>query len=271
MRSLVGPSFAIALLLANLTAQHEAPPAPAAEGKRAPAGHAATESTGGTASKSDQQHKQQHDKSAGEQKRGSQAAATHAPRLALHPLVLFEHVKSGNAAAAAARAKLQPLPEPQERPAGAGRYVCAVVVCSDCDLDVPKLLGLRREDVLLVTTPGPFADAELVAQLERAVRDDGVRLVLVLGHGGCRLQKPADDALGKRFAVARKEAERRQQALGRTIVQMQRELLLVASELLTQRVGKDELRVFPGEIDPTNYTLQWHHGRIDELPLLPVK
>lgn len=260
MRTMVRSSLPWLLLAALLPAQHD-DHGPAPTGETKPPRHETCDQSGKKAS----------DKPSGEQKRGSHTPSTHAPLLALHPLVLFEHVKNGNAAAAAARAKLQPLPEPKARPAGAGRYVCAVVVCSDCDLDVPKLLGLRREDVLLVSTPGPFADAELVAQLERAVRDDGVRLVLVLGHGGCRLQKPADDALGKRFAVARKEAERRQQPLGRTLVQMQRELLLAASELLAQRVGKDELRVFPGEIDPTSLALQWHHGRVDELPLLPVK
>ena len=245
MRAMHCLGLPFVLLVAGLRAQHDAPahpPAPAAETKPA-----------------------------GEQKRGSRAPATHTPRLELHPLVLFEHVKAGNEAAAAAAAKRKPMPEPQARPAGAGRYVCAVVACSDCDVDVPQLLGLRREDVLLISVPGPFADAELVAQLERAVRDDGLRLVLVLGHVGCRLHKPADDALGKRVAVARQQAERQKQPLGQTIVQMQRELLLAASELLQQRTGKDELRVFPGEIDAATRSVQWHHTKVDAMPLLPVK
>lgn len=255
MRALVRLGSPFVLLAAAMPAQHDAPAHPPAT---APAATQAAAPAAET-------------RPAGEQKRGSRAPATHAPRLALHPLVLFEHVKAGNEATAAAAAKQQPAPAPKERPAGAGRYVCAVVVCSDCDVDVPQLLGLRREDVLLVCAPGPFADAELVAQLERAVRDDGLRLVLVLGHVGCRLQKPANDALGKRFAVAQKEADRRQQALGKTVVQMQRELLLAASELLTQRAGKDELRVFPGEIDPATRLVQWHHHKVDAMPLLPVK
>ena len=255
MRALLRLGLPFVLLTAGLAAQHGEPAHPKAA---APAGAQAPAPAAET-------------KPAGEQKRGSRAPATHAPRLELHPLVLFEHVKAGNEAATAAAARRQPPPAPKERPAGAGRYVCAVVVCSDCDVDVPQLLGLRREDVLLVSVPGPFADAELVAQLERAVRDDGLRLVLVLGHAGCRLHKPANDALGKRIAVAQKEAERRQQPLGRTIVQMQRELLLAASELLTQRTGKDELRVFPGEIDATTTAVQWHHHKVDAMPLLPVK
>lgn len=206
-------------------------------------------------------------------------AATHAPQPSLHPLLAWQHVKNGNAAAAAAIARQEPLPAPAARPAGAGRYLCAVLVCADCDADVPALLGLRREDVLLVSVPGPFASAESLALLERAVADDRLSLVLVLGHSGCRtLQpqrptegEPAADALTRRAEVVHKEAARRQQPVVRTLVQMQRELLLAASESLPRKVAIDELRVFPGELDARTGVLTWHHQSQDAMPLAPVK
>lgn len=116
----------------------------------------------------------------------SRTPVTHAPLPTLHPAIAFQHVQNGNAAAAAARAAGQPPPPPAERPAGAGRYVCAALVCADADLDVPSLLGLRSGDVLVLSVPGPFATPETTALLERMVVDDRLSLVLVLAHADCR-------------------------------------------------------------------------------------
>lgn len=224
-------------------------------------------------------------KPAAEQKRGAGALPEHHPQLALHPLLAFEHVQAGNAAVVAARAKAEPMPAPKPRPAGAGRYVCAVVVCADCDVDVPALLGLRREDVLLLAVPGPFVGAETVALLERVAVAERLSLVLVLGHTACQSLAPAPrspgaasdgsapttDPLARRAEVARREAERRRQPLPKTVVQMQRELLLAASDVLTRRTATDELRVLPGEIEPKSGAIVWHHSRVDTMPLAPVR
>lgn len=264
MRAPLALCLAMALPQAGVLAQHEAHGAP----PEVPA------STAAPAIES---------KPVAEHKRGAAALPEHQPRLALHPLLAFQHVQAGNAAVVAARAKAEPMPAPKPRPAGAGRYVCAVVVCADCDVDVPALLGLRREDVLLLAVPGPFVGAETVTLLERVAVAERLSLVLVLGHAACRSLAPGSssaategtapttDPLARRAEVARREAERRGQPLPKTVVQMQRELLLAASDVLTRRSATDELRVLPGEIDPKSGAIVWHHSRVDTMPLAPVR
>lgn len=266
MRAPFAVCLAMALPIAGVVGQHDAHGAP----PKVPAANAApaTET-----------------KPVAERKRGAGSLPEHDPQLVLHPLLAFEHVQAGNAAVVAARAKAESMPALKPRPAGAGRYVCAVVVCADCDVDVPALLGLHREDVLLLAVPGPFVGAETVALLERVVVAERLSLVLVLGHAECRSlgattgspgsttdgSTPTTDPLARRAEVARREAERRRQPLPKTVVQMQRELLLAASELLTQRSATDTLRVLPGEIEPKSGAILWHHRKVDTMPLAPVR
>jgi hypothetical protein len=236
------------LLVAPVAAQHEPPPSP----PRLPA----------TATKSD-----------ATQKRGAADAPTHAPQPTLPPLAVWQHVATGNAAAAAAIAAGLALPKPAERPAGGGRWLCAVLVCSDLDVDVAPLLGVARSDVLLLSTPGPFATPEITAQLERAVADERLSFVLVLTHESCRaLQARAQtDALVTRAAAVAAEATRRQLPLPKAMAQLQREQLLAASELLRDKTTRDELRIVPASLDGVRGVLTWHHARADALPLAPVK
>ncbi len=213
---------------------------------------------------------------AAEQKRGASTPATHVAHPTLPPLLAWQHVKDANAAVAKARTAGTPAPPLPARPAGAGRYVCAVLVCADADVDVPALLGLRRADVLLVSTPGPFANPESLALIERVAAAEHVPLLLVLGHADCRTiaARAADtppDTLSRRTDAARAEAERRQQPLPKTLVQLQREHLLAASDLLRERVLRDELRILPGTIDGKSHAISWHHARVDAMPLAPVK
>jgi hypothetical protein len=56
------------------------------------------------------------------------APATHAPLPELPPLAALAHCQTGNAAHVRARASGKPVPAPADRPAGAGKYVCAVLV-----------------------------------------------------------------------------------------------------------------------------------------------
>ena len=206
-----------------------------------------------------------------EAKRAS--AATHAPLPTLHPLVAWLHIKKGNAAAVAAKAVQTPLPAPAERPAGAGRYLCAVLVCADVDLDVAAVLGLRRQDVLVLSAPGPFATPETAALLERVVLDERLSLVLVLTHSDCRslASRSPVDALTRRLEALRTEATRRQQPLPKVLAQLQREQLLAASEPLRQRSEQEDLRVIPGELNCRTLAITWHHHAADAMPLSPVK
>ncbi len=212
-------------------------------------------------------------RTAAEHKRGAATPPTHAPQPVLHPLLAWQHVKAGNAAAVAAIAARQPLPAPRERPAGAGRYVCAVLVCADAGADVAPLLGLQRADVLLLTAPGPFATPETIALLERTVAAERLSLLLVLGHADCPLLREhgAPDVLTRRLDAVRAEAARRGSNVPKTLVQLQREHVLAASDSLRERAAKDAFRVLPALLDPRRGVLQWHHVHTDVMPLAPVK
>ncbi len=202
---------------------------------------------------------------------------THAPQPSFSPVDAWNHVKKGNEAAAAARARREALPPPQSRPAGAGRHLCAVVVCADCNLDVPALLGLPRQDVLLISTPGPFVTPEITAMLEQAVAQERLSLVLMLTHTNCttldttRGVSPQQDALAQRLAAARAEAERLRTSLGRALLLGQRERLFAASDELQKRAAADSLRVIPGELNTRTGAITWLHRAVDAMPMPPVR
>ncbi|HEX6813844.1 MAG TPA: hypothetical protein VF384_19640 [Planctomycetota bacterium] len=201
---------------------------------------------------------------------------THAPLPALPPLDAWQHIRAGNAARVAAQTAGRPLPPPADRPAGAGRYVCAVFVCADADVDVPAALGLHRRDVLLISTPGPFVSREAICLLEHLVREERLSLVLILAHPRCTTldMRPAgagQDALSAQLDAVHADARRHKCPLARALVQAQREQLLATSTELRRRTTTDELRVVPGEIDARSGAIVWHHRHADELPLLPVK
>ena len=212
-------------------------------------------------------------RSTAEAKRGTADAPTHAPQPTLHPLVALQHCKNGNTAATAAIARGQPLPQPAARPAGGGRWLAAVLVCADADVDIAPLLGLRRSDVLLVSVPGPFASPETTALLERAVTDERLSLVLVLAHADCRAlaERNTPDALQRRRDALRVEAARLQQPQPKTLAQLQREQLLAASELLRGKQAAEALRIVPATLETRTGVLQWHHTNADVMPLAPVK
>jgi carbonic anhydrase len=214
---------------------------------------------------------------AAETKNGAPMRPTHAPQPELPPLLAWRHVRTGNEALVAARAARRPAPAPAERPAGAGRYVCAAIVCADADVDVPALLGLARRDVLLLSAPGPFVPPEAVALLEQAVADERLSLIVVLGHADCRTLatrrgvSPGQDAVADRLDAVRRDAERTQATLVQSLVRLQCQQLLAASDLLRQHARGDTLRVLPAELDARSGALTWHHARIDEFSLRPIR
>ena len=211
-----------------------------------------------------------------EHKRGARTPPTHAPQPALPPLVAWLHCKQGNQNAQTALAQGRPLPAPAERPAGAGRYVCAVLLCADADVDIAPLLGLQRNDVLVIAAPGPFATPETQALLERTFAAERFPLLLVVGHDRCRtlaarpVQLPVD-AIDRRVEAARAEAARRQQPLAKAMLLWQREQLLAGSDLLRAAVARDDLRILPAELATATGALTWHHQAVDVLPFAPVK
>ncbi|MCR9247219.1 MAG: hypothetical protein NXI31_19475 [bacterium] len=189
----------------------------------------------------------------------------------------MHHVRQGNRAAVAARKKRQPLPRPARRPGAAGRYVCAVFVCADADVNVAEALGLRRRDVLVLSNPGPFVQPEAVALIEQQVQRERLALVLVLTHEQCETlaMKSGDTsrtkALAGRVAPIGRRARRHKVSMAKAMARHQREVLLASSPRLQKRVAKDQLRILPASIDPRTLTLTWHTTRADEMPMAPVK
>ncbi|MCA8966493.1 MAG: hypothetical protein H6838_05465 [Planctomycetes bacterium] len=207
-------------------------------------------------------------------KRGASDAPTHHPHPELRPADALQHLRNGLDARRAALAKGEPPPAPQERPAGAGRYVAAVITCADADLDAPALFGLARRDLLCISCPGPFVSSETVALLEHLATDERLSLIVVLGHDDCttrslRATTPAQQLLSRRLAALRRNA-RLDQAVTKAFLLGQRDALLGASELLMQRSARDQVRVVPGRVDARGEVL-WLGQRVDAMPLQPVK
>lgn len=218
---------------------------------------------------------------------GTAARPTHDPQPTLPPLMAWQHVRTGNETFCRHLRDDLPPPRPEPRPAGAGRYVCAVVVCADYAGVIAPRLGLREADVLVLRIPGPFVTAEAAALIERMVQTERVSLVLLLSHPQCESladrraangQAPTEDhvadqpdVLDRRRIHAERDAARLGLSLHDALLRGQRELLLASSTPLRDAVEHDRLRVVPGVIDDRSSEIQWRHRSRDELPLAPVK
>jgi len=240
-----------------------------------------------------------HERTAPDQNGGGKRP-THAPQPSLRALFAWNFVMKGNVACVATRrekARLQSnkLAQPvvtkshhdaskhdhghattkPVRPAGAGKYVCCVVTCADGGEAIAPLLGLTRKDVLELRLAGPFVTAEAIALIERAIEKHRLSLVLVLTHDGCDALKHSgkspEDALDRRVAAVRGLARRSQQTLAQAIGKRQRELMLVSSKVMQNRIKTDLLRIVPGVIHERTGAISWQHKRIQELPVTPVK
>jgi carbonic anhydrase len=286
------PLACLAMLTASLTSQHGPTPQP----PRSQAAIGAQLRGPGP----EVQQPQGSAKGKRSDKNGGAKAPTHASKTRLPPLVAWQFVKLGNAAYArsqrqqaghgpkkaggrnvtkthhgttAGTAKhAAPLPP---RPAGANKYVCAVITCADVDCDIPALLGLARTDILELRLAGPFVNAEAVALLDRTITKYSTSLVLVLSHHKCESlrtrTKGADDALDRRLVAVRNLARGQRRTAHEAIGPQQRELLLASSRMMRNLVKRDRLRVIPGVIDTTTGTVRWLQRRAQELPLSPVK
>lgn len=198
----------------------------------------------------------------------------HAPHPVLPPAAALAFVRDGNARCAAARANGSTPAELPPRPSGAGRFVVGVVTCADGALDVPALLGLRSEDVLVVSNAGATVDGDCVELLERAVARERLSLVIVLTHADCASLQGApagDDRGARRGAAAREFAARRGLALDKAQAMLQRELLLGASTLLADGNRNGTLAVVTASANVRTGALTWHLSRADSLPIAPVR
>lgn len=221
---------------------------------------------------------------------GAAKAATHAPKVRLEPLVAWEFVRRSNAAHVAERlarrngvseqraADAKPPKPPErealpDRPAGAGRYVCAVLACADLDAALAPAMGLRREDVLVLRAPGPFVSPDDVAMLERAVTKHHVPLILFVGHKRCdtiRVAPAEPDALTRRVRALRQRS-RRGQPLHLALLEQQRALLLASSSVLRDASKREALRILPTLFESASGALTSTAARAWTMPIRPVK
>lgn len=233
-------------------------------------------------------------------KNSGATAPTHVSKTHLPPLAAWQFVKNGNAAFVRSQRRTadhdhknagakdvtkthhgahaavgKHSASPAIRPAGANKYVCAVIACADANCDIPALLGLARKDVLVLRLAGPFINAETVALLDRTIKKHSTSLILVLSHHKCeslRIRtKGGDDALDRRLAAVRNAARSQRRTLHEAIGPQQRELLLASSSTMHELVKRDRLRVIPGVIQTATGAIQWLQRRAQELPLSPVK
>jgi hypothetical protein len=216
-------------------------------------------------------------KPASNPKQGRLPPPQHDPHPQLSPDVALRHLRAGYQAMASARSEGRPLPEPMVRPAGAGRFVVAVVTCACANVDVPRLFGLRREDVLLLSSPGPVLRAEDLALLERAAADERLSLCVVLTHADCaalqQRQGPslAQQALERAIAPARALAAERTLPLPQAQALVQRDALLSGSDPLRALAQDGRFRAVPCSVDARTLELRWHTTVAEELPIAPVK
>ena len=197
--------------------------------------------------------------------------------LQLPPVAALDHLRTSLARTQEAKAKGTAAPTPLPRPSGAGRYIAAVLVCADADLDVPTLFGVLPKDLLVFRVPGAFASAEITALLEQAVANEKLSLCVVLKHTQCRSLEPdqgnstAGAALARRGEPARSVAQTRHLALPMAQAFVEREHLLSLSETLRAASAKDQLRIVAATADTKSQAITWHTTRVDELPIAPVK
>jgi hypothetical protein len=212
-------------------------------------------------------------------KRGTALPPTHRPQPELTPYQTLTYLQGAVAAAAARRSGAaaetgQPTPPAAERPAGAGRYLAAVVTCADADLDCAAWFGVPRTDLLVLASPAGLVAPEAVALLETMATEQRLSLVILVGHDDCasrRIQatSPARQLLARRLAAAGCDAAI-PAAATLALLAAQREALLAASDELAERAAQDRLRVVTA-ICGRGGELRWLGPTAAALPIAPVK
>ncbi|MGE3175173.1 MAG: carbonic anhydrase [Planctomycetota bacterium] len=206
----------------------------------------------------------------------------HAPHPDLEPRAALARLRAGHERFLAARAAGDEVPAPLPRPAGAGRFVVAVLGCADAAIDVPARFGLQARDVLWIATAGAEVDAGATALVEWAVAHERLSLVVVLTHERCAsLTAGSAGAAGPdrptpvpgaeaRGAAARQLAARRRLDLAQAQALLQCERLLGGSALLRQQSAAGRVQLVPASVGPDG-AVRWHTTRADELPISPVR
>ncbi|HLU39342.1 MAG TPA: hypothetical protein VK081_08140 [Planctomycetota bacterium] len=161
-------------------------------------------------------------------------------------------------AAAPARTDGTAPPRPP-RPPGAGRWVVAVLVDAELDVEPHVLFGIDRKDVLVLASPGPVVRPEELALLEMAVREHRLALGIVLVRDGAttkaaKADSPAARALARRLPIrTASEAE----SAARQHARAQAEILCAASEELRAAARKTAWNAAVALLPQRGTELQW--------------
>jgi carbonic anhydrase len=211
-------------------------------------------------------------------------ALVHHAQPSLPPEAALEHVREGNQRYVEARKRGASPAEPMARPAGAGRFVVAVIGCADAAVDVPALLGLRPQDLLWISNAGACADAEAADLALYAAQEHRVSLCIVLTHTGCpslgenSSQKPDTATVPRaehRSAKARELARRRDLRLAHAQALLQCEQLdaAIRGPVATtgQQATRAPLRTVPATVDVRTGAIEWHVSRAEQMPIAPVR
>lgn len=205
----------------------------------------------------------------------------------------LQFLREANARVAAARAHGERAAD-EPRPAGAGRYVVAVIGCADAGVDAAALFGLRPEDVLWIANAGAVASSDAADLVAWAAREHRVRLCVVLGHTQCASLAPNAEGnsasrvpgADRRAAAARALAARRRLSLAEAQALVQAEQLRAALRSATATESEPakgtattaepaarqpEVRVVAASLDATTRAVTFLVPRADELPIAPVR
>ena len=201
----------------------------------------------------------------------------HYPRQSFPPHQALAHLQAGNLAWTRrlpdSETPLAPLP----RPGGAGRYLAAVVTCCDSPVDTAELFACRRQDLLIISTPGANVDATVTATLERLASAERLSLCVIVTHANCpcleagQPDSPAGRALQLRTKMAIDLARTRRCTVEEAQARLQRDHLLGSSRMLRELRDKGRLRIAPASLPLRHLPLRWHATRAAAAPIAPVK
>ena len=173
----------------------------------------------------------------------SKRPVVHRPRLGLLSVDALRELQLGAARAQNGIAE-QEHESSRRKPPGMGRYLAALIVCADANLDLLKLFDQDVEDLLILSSPGPLLHAAEVSMIEHAVSEHHLSLCVVITHQHCetlgKLRPGNKEGWVERLQPSVTLAERRGISLEDAHGVIAAKLLLESSERLgkAQKAGK---------------------------------
>lgn len=109
------------------------------------------------------------------------------------PSSVLEQLRAGNERYSTAKKRPVRAPEDTQGP------IAAVLLCSDIHANPEQVFGVAPGQLYLLQNAGNIVTNEDVEGVLRAREQSDVRLVVVLGHSGCRVLTAREDTLPPRI------------------------------------------------------------------------